>query len=280
MPSAKGGLKVSVARTLTAGTRRLQSALAVMNRVVEAWVGTALQAVLDVDAREDLSIALYDDAFDPDNDFAGLYPWEQAWFARRLPPAPARLLIGAAGSGREAVALEDLGYHVVALEPSRRAAEHCARRLKPGSTVVRGSYRELVTAVLDGMPSPVSLTPNDRFDAVLLGWGSFGQVLREEQRLRLLEACVALCPDGPILVSVFLLPAQARSTRSAETDLAFVTWGGFLAVPTAEELSRHANSLGRELIAALDNSSPYFTLLPKKTTSAAPANPSPREPER
>ena len=188
----------------------------------------------------------------------------RAWLARRLPPAPGRLLVGAAGSGREAAALQGLGYDVVALEPSDRAARHCEGRLEPGSTVLRASYRELVAAVLDGTPSRLSLTSNDRFDAVLLGWGSFGHVLRQEQRHRLLEACDVLCPEGPILLSVFLPPVQGRPPRLLETDVAFVTWGGFLAVPDAEELSRHANRLGRELVAALDNSSPYFTLLRRR----------------
>ena len=264
MRTSIGDLKVSLARLVVAGTRRAQSALTDTNRVLEAWVGTALRSVLDVDAREDLSIALYDDAFSPDRDFAGLYPWEQAWLSRRLPPAPARVLIGAAGGGREAVALQGLGYDVVALEPSGRAAQHCERQLEPGSTVLRGSYRDLVAIVLDGVPSRLSLSSNDRFDAVLLGWGSFGHVLREEERLRLLEACDVLCPDGPILLSVFLPPAHGGPPRSVETDVAFVTWGGFLSVPDAEEVSRHASSLGREPIAALDNSSPYFTLLPKR----------------
>jgi SAM-dependent methyltransferase len=274
-----GGLRVSLARTVVAGARRLQSALSAIERAIEARVGATLQAALDIDEREDLSIALYDDAFNPDNDFAGLYPWEKAWLARRLPPAPARLLIGAAGSGREAVALQSLGYSVVALEPSERAAEHCERQLQPGSTVVRGSYRELVEAVVGGGPLHSSLTPSDPFDAVLLGWGSFGHVLREEQRFALLEACDALCPDGPILLSVFLPPAQARLPSAAETDISFAMWGGFLAVPTAEELTRHAKALGRELIARLDNASPHFTLVPKKTTSAARANPGLPEPE-
>ena len=91
----------------------------------------------------------------------------------------------------------EAGYDVVALEPSERAAQHCERRLEPGSTVLRGSYRDLVATVLDGVPSRLELSSADRFDAVLLGWGSFGHVLREEERLRLLEACDVLCPDGP-----------------------------------------------------------------------------------
>ncbi len=39
-----------------------------------------------------------------------LFPWEEKWFADDLPPAPARLLIGGAGDGREALVLARQGY--------------------------------------------------------------------------------------------------------------------------------------------------------------------------
>jgi SAM-dependent methyltransferase len=265
---------------LAVGSRRLQSALSGSVRALETWTGAALRAALDVEEKEELSIALYDEAFNPDNDFPGLYPWENTWLARRLPPPPARLLVGAAGSGREAVALEGLGYTVIALEPSKRAAAHCERQLQGESTVIRGSYRELIAVVLDGVSSRLTLTPSDRFDAIVLGWGSFGHVLRERDRFRLLKACAILCPDGPILLSVFLPPARGRSEPSTDPDLAFLSYGGFLTVPTAEELARHARALGRELIASLESSSPYFTLVANSAKSTALTDVAARETER
>src|SRR4051794_9728091 len=47
-----------------------------------------------------------------------LFAWETAAIGRFFPPAPARLLIGGAGGGREAFALAERGYEVVAFEPA------------------------------------------------------------------------------------------------------------------------------------------------------------------
>src|SRR5215210_627639 len=49
---------------------------------------------------------------------ASLFPWEESVIERFFPQPPARVLIGGAGSGREAFALLELGYEVVAFEPS------------------------------------------------------------------------------------------------------------------------------------------------------------------
>src|SRR5438874_1613250 len=47
-----------------------------------------------------------------------LFPWEKETIERFFPAPPARVLVGAAGSGREAFALSERGYEVVAFEPS------------------------------------------------------------------------------------------------------------------------------------------------------------------
>src|SRR5258708_387635 len=40
----------------------------------------------------------------------GLFEWERAVISRFFPSAPARVLVGAAGLGREAIALAEMGY--------------------------------------------------------------------------------------------------------------------------------------------------------------------------
>ena len=47
-----------------------------------------------------------------------LFPWEESVVERFFPRPPARVLVGAAGAGREAFALARLGYEVVAFEPA------------------------------------------------------------------------------------------------------------------------------------------------------------------
>ena len=47
-----------------------------------------------------------------------LHPWEETVVSSHFPAPPSRVLIGAAGGGREAFALARRGYAVVAFEPS------------------------------------------------------------------------------------------------------------------------------------------------------------------
>ena len=99
--------------------------------------------------KEALSIDLYDASFLPENDHHGLYPWETDWFERRLPSPPASILIGAAGGGREAAALRDLGYQVRAFEPSASAFR---RGAFPGRIACSSVWRRAPVPPLPQMP--------------------------------------------------------------------------------------------------------------------------------
>jgi len=230
-------------------TRRIEDAITV-------WTGAILNGLLRDAEKEALSIDLYDVSFRPDNDHDGLYEWEQQWFERRLPAPPASILIGAAGAGREASALRELGYRVHAFEPSASAFQRCQTRV--GSELVdQASYGDLIATVLRGERTPLRLASETRFDAVLLGWGSFGHVLQRADRLELLRACDQIAPRGPILLSIFEPNAEASRKGTY-----YLPWGGFLVRPTPEELDQHAKTLNRLLVVSLQSSSPYATLIP------------------
>jgi len=238
-------------------SRQLQYRLRRIERTVESWTGGVLNRALQDSEKEALSIDLYDASFRPENDHDGLYAWETQWFERRLPSAPASILVGAAGGGREAVALQELGYHVHAFEPSTSAFRRCQEAL--GSDLVdQASYQDLVASVLHGTNTPLQLKPEARFDAVLLGWGSFGHVLRSADRLELLRTCDHVAPNGPILLSIF-----EPKVKAARNGTYYMPWGGFLVRPTTEELAEHAKSLNRDLVVSLQSPSSYATLLPK-----------------
>ncbi|HSN83860.1 MAG TPA: hypothetical protein VLS88_14860, partial [Polyangiales bacterium] len=237
-------------------SREVQRALRRMERIVEAATGAILDGTLLDAEKEALSIELYDASFRAENDHEGLYGWETRWFERRLPSPPASILIGAAGSGREARALRKLGYGIHAFEPSAPAFQVCRRTLGP-ELVDQASYQDFVATVLGGRRTPLRLGHEARFDAVLLGWGSFGHVLRRADRFELLRACDRVAPDGPILFSIF-----EPSSRSTTNEVWYTPWGGFLARPTAEELDQHAKALRRKLIVSLQSPSAYATLLP------------------
>ncbi|MBW2191836.1 MAG: hypothetical protein JRG93_20055, partial [Deltaproteobacteria bacterium] len=124
-------------------SRKLQSVSRRLEGVVGVCTGTILNELLRDTEKEALSIDLYDASFRPDNDHDGLYEWEQRWFERRLPAPPASILIGAAGAGREASALRQLGYHVHAFEPSAAAFRLC--QIEVGSGLVdQASYQDLI----------------------------------------------------------------------------------------------------------------------------------------
>ncbi|KPK16276.1 MAG: hypothetical protein AMJ62_06095 [Myxococcales bacterium SG8_38] len=227
-----------------------------MERMVEAWTGAILKGALLDSEKEALSIELYDASFRRENDHDGLYAWETQWFARRLPSPPASILIGAAGSGREAAALRKLGYQVHAFEPSTPAFR-IGQRVLGSELIDQASYHDLVEAVLLQKGTRLRLGREARFDAVLLGWGSFGHVLRRADRLELLRACDRIAPEGPILLSIF-----EPGTSSAANELCYTSWGGFLARPTAEELAEHAQALNRKLVVSLQSPTSYATFVP------------------
>lgn len=179
----------------------------VLRGAAEAFFDGALSS----EEKEALGVRLY--AARPTQGHAtGLAPWEAAWFEKRLPPPPARLLVTGAGDGREVVALADQGYLVDACEPQPDASAVCHAR-HPAGEVICASYADLCQAVLDGGGGDCARLAGRRYDAVVLGWGSFTHVLTERGRARLLEACSRLCPNGPILMSYWKRQSGRRAAR-------------------------------------------------------------------
>lgn len=155
-----------------------------------------LQGALSADEKSRLGVALYDASGDyrdaPD------LPWERAWLERALRerPAPCRVLVGAAGAGREAALLAGWGYEITALEPSSSHARTCRENV-PTARVIEARYEDLAARrVLTG----------ETFDAVLLGLGSLSHVLDAGVRIELMRALSRACPSGPILASVLAPP--------------------------------------------------------------------------
>jgi hypothetical protein len=186
-------------------------------RLVEAgraMVGAALGPALRPDERAALGLRLYADALGPHPEADGEpFAWERSWWAADLPAAPATLLVGGAGAGREVRALADAGYEIWAWDPVPAAAEALSRRLGPGNTACA---RHEDT---DRWPGPA------RVDAVIFGWGSLTHVLDAGDRARVLAAADART-DGPILASVWTREAfPPPSGRAASLG---ATVGGVL----------------------------------------------------
>jgi len=189
-------------RALAAGHARVDAAAFRVQLALQNGLRGLLLEALHADEQSVFVVQAYaQDAGRWTEKAPSLWPWERRWFERRLPPAPARLLIGGAGGGREAAVLASEGYRIDCLEPVAFLAAACARRLGSSGEVVQGGYEDLASAVLDGAPGPVRRLAGRRYAAILLGWGSFSHVLRAQDQRRLVRACDQLAPHGPVLAS-------------------------------------------------------------------------------
>jgi hypothetical protein len=218
-----------------------------------------------------LSGALYDREFRPETQKTELMDWEVRWFEQQLPPPPARVLVGAAGGGRECVALVDRGYEVDGFDPSPAAVAHAERRLAGRGRVAVGSYADLGGPRLSWLRS--------RYDAVLLGWGSLSHVIGEPARRGLFVAVDELAGEGPVLSSFYLADADSSSPgrvarlgqrlgewvgqrrgASAGEPVSLTYWGGFVHELAVEEIQALAGGISRSAEWHLTDGMPHVTL--------------------
>ena len=229
-------------------------------RLVHAsWIGDRAYHALDR-VRARLVLALGSDAFfDAYNDVAysrdstyratapqfrrGLFPWERRVVRDFFPPPPARVLVGAAGGGRESLALAELGYQVTAFEPVAALAESLqAARGDAAVEVLVGRYDELPDLLPAGGASRVNLSARAPFPAAILGWYSFSHGRSDARRVDALRRVAALT-DGPIVVSYF--PRPPHATGSA--DQFSVQIGHYREIPESE-MRRFAGEAGLEIL--------------------------------
>ena len=122
---------------------------------------------------------------------SGLWLWEHEAL-RRFFPSAGHILVGAAGSGREMIALQRAGYTVDGFE--------CAKSLvEAGQAILRdsGCHGRLIWAPAGEIPA----LP-DRFDGAIMGWSGYMYIPRRAQRVKLLrDFRDLLIAGGPLLVS-------------------------------------------------------------------------------
>ena len=196
-----------------------------------------------------------------------LSDWERDWYEAVLPPAPARVLVTAAGKGREVAALRSMGYTVDAFEPVESYVERCSKLAGDG-LVLTADYLDFCRAVLDDGQGPAAPLAGRVFDAVILGWGSLTHVLTHDEQQRVLAASCALSPQGPVLASFFARGAAAarpesragrlgaaagrlvgrfRGVSAAPLQIAFFWHLGFTYAYSAEDLEGLAATVERQL---------------------------------
>jgi SAM-dependent methyltransferase len=140
---------------------------------------------------------------------SGLMPWERTWFERALKPSDHILLVGC-GSGRDLVALLELGYRVDGLDPSDAALDIARQTLQR-----RGLSANLYTGTIEDTELPAM------FDAVIFSWFAYGYIPGRTARIRALRRLAPrLKPGGRVLISYIAAETAARSLPVALTRLA------------------------------------------------------------
>lgn len=135
---------------------------------------------------------------------SSLFPFEERMISRYFPSPPGTVLIGAAGGGREALALAQRGYQVVAFEPARPLAASMARacgELRIETLV--GRYEDLpILSSLAQPPVAVDLRARAPFEAAIMGWTSLSYLRTDERCIETLSQ-IGTLTTGPILVSCY-----------------------------------------------------------------------------
>jgi hypothetical protein len=197
-----------------------------------------------------------DDTYDPGSSAfrSRLFPWEAAAIRQHFDPPPGRILLGGAGGGREAFALADRGYEVVAFEPAIHLAAAMAERAMatPSVQAFRARYEDL--------PRLAAARPGDRgadvrdlgpFVAAIMGWGSFSHLTTCAARIAAL-ASLGDATTGPILVSFLSFDDRRRGGRPGTRDGAgdnFSIFIGYFHTVNAPELEELAHASRLEVVA-------------------------------
>lgn len=148
----------------------------------------------------------------------GLFAWETALFEDVRIPSRGRVLLGAAGGGRELNALLGRGYDVYAFEPVETLLES-ARSVARGSNAVlaRGTYRDLV-ARAKGESGPFD-TLGGQIDLCILGWGSLSHLTQPNDVVETLGALRSMAPNAPVVASFILRSNFTPNTKGGARKL-------------------------------------------------------------
>lgn len=124
---------------------------------------------------------------------SGLWVWERDAVERFTSPG-SRIVVTGAGGGREVLALAELGYDVVGYECDRAMVAFS------GKLLARHGHDTLVHAC----DPDVWPAPGGRFDAVVVGWGSYTHIRTRARRVEFLRGARAgLEAGGTVILSFF-----------------------------------------------------------------------------
>jgi hypothetical protein len=147
---------------------------------------------------------------------SGLFLWEREAIHRYFPTA-GRVLVAAAGAGREIIALAKSGYEVDGFDC-------CPPLLECGRDELT---KQGIDARLDYAP-PSSVPESDReYDAILVGFSGYMYIAGRENRIAFLkDLCGFLHPGAPLLISFMEGFSGHRRTWTARLGTTIRRLGG------------------------------------------------------
>jgi SAM-dependent methyltransferase len=132
---------------------------------------------------------------------SGFHFWEEIAVHRFFPPE-CRVLVAAAGGGRELVALARAGFHADGFECSRPMVEAGQQALRERKIAGRLEWSPPCT-VPDG---------NEMYDALIAGWNGYTYIMPRQRRVEFLKALRSrVRPGGHLLVSGAFRSARTRA---------------------------------------------------------------------
>jgi SAM-dependent methyltransferase len=122
---------------------------------------------------------------------SGLFLWERDTIQRHFPPG-GRILIAAAGAGREMIALAGAGFQVDGFDC-------CAPLVEAGRSVLQ---ERGIEATLEYAPPSAVPSCAPAYDAVLVGFSGYMYIPGRDRRIRFLKDLGRLLrPGSPLMVS-------------------------------------------------------------------------------
>ena len=140
----------------------------------------------------------------------GLFLWEHQAISKHFPRS-GRVLVAAAGAGREMIALAKLGYRVDGFDC-------CQPLLESGRSELT---RQGIAARLDYAPPSRAPESMGKYDAVLVGFSGYMYIPGRENRIKFLkDLCRSLPAGAPLLISFMEGFSGRRRTWTAKIGTA------------------------------------------------------------
>jgi len=182
--------------------RLLNGLVRVMSAVHEGfWLGC-----LSADELNSITAAHYGESqfyTSNEHNLSGFFDWEAEVLGRYFRPG-SRVLVAAAGAGREVLALRKGGFEAVGFE--------CSLPLVTASQKI---FDEL------GQPDPVKYWPPDRVpsgpashDGLILGWSAYTHIPTRNRRIAILAGLRKRVPSkSPLILSFFTRQSDSRREK-------------------------------------------------------------------